>query len=508
MLGTLRLDEELALRGSVAGKFLLRNTARISLDRRGSDEEFHWEVAEARKLNDPLILRVLGQLGERYGIAEWLAAGPELELELERARSDPRNRSRVVGSAIVDAAIDCHLAGFPAPLPEDLLFESHRLYLRGFRRHSSQEEFREALEWCREPIAGTAALLVHHHEKGDKVFDYLIEPHARRKIKSSLWPILLRHVTPRGATTLALGAHRHGQSRVVRELIRRVRPSARPLLFSALGDETSLSGLAREGNRYADAELARLRAIAERGSLPANLRIRVEQPDTLEKSDPSSPDRYEPRLDLRVQLPDVFRRHPPVKSSSDTVGRQPNRVAQPDIDPGSVAMVNLLAENGEIEQLEIRADHGDDYAAQRLIEILVKREDTVALGRRTKMGDQTARKSLIEILTRNASVDELADLADSGDVQAGLRLVELLVDLEDLEFLDEIADRGDSLFSHYAARLLAELLTDQGEIDHLAARAARGDRLAAQHLNLFLVDRGDAESLQQRAIAADPDAAY
>jgi hypothetical protein len=71
-------------------------------------------------------------------------------------------------------------------------------------------------------------------------------------------------------------------------------------------------------------------------------------------------------------------------------------------------MVDLLVMKGEAEQLEIRADHGDDYAADRLIELLVHRQDSEGLLRRTNKGDRMARAALVDILARNAAVDQLA----------------------------------------------------------------------------------------------------
>ena len=88
--------------------------------------EFEAERARARTLDDPQIAAALDGIGDRHGIAEWLAAGPQLLRELERARSsdDPVLR---VGVAIVDAARDCHRVGFTGPLPTDLLRVAHRL---------------------------------------------------------------------------------------------------------------------------------------------------------------------------------------------------------------------------------------------------------------------------------------------------------------------------------------------------------------------------------------------
>ena len=77
------------------------------------------ELNRAAKLDDPWIREALAEIGDRYGIAEWLAAGPQLLRELGRTRtsSDPVEQT---AAAIVDAAVDCYRAGYTTPVGRDV----------------------------------------------------------------------------------------------------------------------------------------------------------------------------------------------------------------------------------------------------------------------------------------------------------------------------------------------------------------------------------------------------
>lgn len=114
LLATLRTDAELALRGSPGWQLLDRADHRITLYRRSPDPAARQrELARAREFadtGDPWLREASAKIGDRYGIAEWLAAGPQLLRELERARSTDADPVARAGAAIVDAAINCYRA--------------------------------------------------------------------------------------------------------------------------------------------------------------------------------------------------------------------------------------------------------------------------------------------------------------------------------------------------------------------------------------------------------------
>ena len=103
-----------------------------------------------------------------------------------------------------------------------------------------------------------------------------------------------------------------------------------------------------------------------------------------------------------------------------------------------------------------------------------------------------AARRLAELLAERGDLDGAADLrarADAGDGHAARRLAELLAERGDLDGLRARADAGDG----YAAGRLAELLAERGDLDggRLRARADAGDGHAAMRLAELLAERGD-----------------
>ncbi|WP_219413785.1 hypothetical protein [Pseudonocardia nigra] len=78
LLATLSSDAEEALRDTAGWWLLQRAAHRIMLQRRPPRDDFERELARGRSLDDPWIAEALSKIGDRYGIAEWLGAGPQL----------------------------------------------------------------------------------------------------------------------------------------------------------------------------------------------------------------------------------------------------------------------------------------------------------------------------------------------------------------------------------------------------------------------------------------------
>jgi tetratricopeptide (TPR) repeat protein len=134
------------------------------------------ELARALVLaHDPLIAEALVHV-DKYGLAEYLAAGPQL---LERWQNAWSPRTNPRGAALVQAAIDCRRAGYLSPLPKDLLNEIHELYvdIRGPRLYP--ESIDEAWAWVTKPWRGTTALLEESGNDAVTVFDYVVD-HVQR----------------------------------------------------------------------------------------------------------------------------------------------------------------------------------------------------------------------------------------------------------------------------------------------------------------------------------------
>lgn len=97
----------------------------MRLDRKWSDAE----LGRARALAHDT--RIAGALrgSEDHGLAEVMAAGPQLLSDWWDARSAGSRRSR--GAALVAAAVDIRCAGYHRPVPLTVLRELHFAYLEG-----------------------------------------------------------------------------------------------------------------------------------------------------------------------------------------------------------------------------------------------------------------------------------------------------------------------------------------------------------------------------------------
>ncbi|MFD1115671.1 tetratricopeptide repeat protein [Sphaerisporangium aureirubrum] len=134
------------------------------------------EVDRARlRTWDPRIASAVDKAKE-FGIAEYLASGPELQRDLDNAwdiGANPR------GAALVVAAIDCRRAGYTSPAPRKLLEHLHTDYLNAMGGHRLQpESLDQAWQWATRPRRATTALLTAIQGPDNDqvvVFDYLVD---------------------------------------------------------------------------------------------------------------------------------------------------------------------------------------------------------------------------------------------------------------------------------------------------------------------------------------------
>jgi len=122
-------------------------------------------------------------------------------------------------------------------------------------------------------------------------------------------------------------------------------------------------------------------------------------------------------------------------------------------------------------------------------------------------GDRYAARRLADLLAETGDLDGLRARGDTGDQYAAWRLTDLLAKRGDLDGAAQIlrarADAGDE----YAAGRLADLLAETGDLDGLRGRADTGDRYAAGRLADLLAETGDLDGLRGRADAGDEGAA-
>ncbi|MCL7494851.1 tetratricopeptide repeat protein [Streptomyces sp. MCA2] len=181
VLATLRAERfnELSLREERSAfdteRLLVRNARQIMsraekffLDRRWSQRE----ISQADISSDPRLKNAVDHADE-YGVAEYLAAGPQLYDEWRNAWS-PGGHPRA--AALVSAAIDFKRAGINKPVGIGVLISAHEHYLQekgGMRLRP--EKFEEAISWATSPLHATTSLLVPYEAGTYKAFDYLVD---------------------------------------------------------------------------------------------------------------------------------------------------------------------------------------------------------------------------------------------------------------------------------------------------------------------------------------------
>lgn len=154
---------------------MLEQAEVVVLQRRWTPEE----IERARTSEDVRIAAALDHHAT-YGIAEYIAAGPQLyrhwELSWETG-ANPR------GAAIVEAALDCSRAGFVGSLPKALLESAHVDYLeRAGGEVLRPEPFTAAMGWATRRHYGVSSLLLPGRTPDSfRLFDYILDTSLRQK---------------------------------------------------------------------------------------------------------------------------------------------------------------------------------------------------------------------------------------------------------------------------------------------------------------------------------------
>ncbi|MEV5850119.1 tetratricopeptide repeat protein [Streptomyces sp. NPDC051985] len=157
--------------GHRSGRDVLAAADEIRLERRWREEE----VVRAREYGrrDERIAQAVDSAA-RYGIAEYLAAGPQLFAAWQDAWAPEGGHVR--GAALVTAAVEARRAGWHRPLPVTLLRDLHEEHLAARGGPALRpENWETALDWATTPFYATSSLLLPHDASGEhvQVFDYL-----------------------------------------------------------------------------------------------------------------------------------------------------------------------------------------------------------------------------------------------------------------------------------------------------------------------------------------------
>lgn len=143
----------------------------------------------------------------RCGVAEYLAAGPEL-LNAWQDAWEPGTHPR--GAALVRAAVDVRRAGCHRPLPVEFLRGLHEVYLEQRGGEALRPEpWSQALAWATNPLHATSSLLL---PRGDRYlsFDYLhdaLDAHRPPpRIPDETWRVLIEYADAAGALDIGAAA--------------------------------------------------------------------------------------------------------------------------------------------------------------------------------------------------------------------------------------------------------------------------------------------------------------
>ncbi|MFE5829392.1 hypothetical protein ACFQ8W_03920 [Streptomyces sp. NPDC056508] len=213
---------------------VLHLATRIQLQR-------HWSPEEIRRARvhegDPRIGLALGSC-DRFGLAEVVAAGPELLAAWHNAWAPGANPR---GAAIVAAAVDCRRSGLRRPVSRQWLQDLHLPYLAARGGPDLQPEpFDEAMRWACTAAYATSGLLIGNFSQGYTAFDYLLNAPRLPAVPDHLWDALLSRVEAGDAYDMGLVAHQTGRSARATTALERAREAgvegADFLLAIAVGD--------------------------------------------------------------------------------------------------------------------------------------------------------------------------------------------------------------------------------------------------------------------------------
>lgn len=168
---------------------VLRLATRITLPRAWSPHELE---RAAKHRHDPRISEAL-EHSDRFGVAEYLAAGPQLLADWQDAWA-PGTHPRA--AALVLAAVDARRVGMHRPLPLTVLDRVHAHYLQQRGGHLLRpESLEDALAWATRPLHATSSLLLPAGDRTYLAFDYLIDAADKTPISPVVLSALLAEAT-------------------------------------------------------------------------------------------------------------------------------------------------------------------------------------------------------------------------------------------------------------------------------------------------------------------------
>ncbi|KOV87568.1 hypothetical protein [Nocardia sp. NRRL S-836] len=383
------------------------------------------------------------------------------------------------------------------------------------------------------PDTAWHALIRHHHPDDTDRLAHNAARRGREHVAVSLYQQLIDSGSDEAAFELATMLFAQGQTEVLRavatsgdqytvfwlvDLMVQQAP-VNALRFRAdLGDRDASEQLVELLVKQGAVEVEVLRARANLGDQYAELRLRhllaaqgqVETTSELlrPRADPYTDPGHRQVEVLRARAasgdrPSVFRLVDLMVEGGQV--ETAIELLRPPADRGdqdaAIRMVDLLARQGQLEELRARADNGDRYAAVRMVDVLARQGQLEELRARAASGDELAAIRMVDLLVEQGQVEVLRARVDSGDRYALFRLVNLLANGGQAEAAIELlrprVDRGDRV----AAAPMAHLLARQGQVKELRTRADSGDGYAAARLVELLAESGQTNELEREVAA-------
>jgi len=502
------------VRELLRGGFILVGTmwpneyaSRISLRRRGGDDhggerellqlaqvmdvppafsEAERHRAQHVASNDRRIRQALNN--EDAGITQVLAAGPELVRWWEHGANP-------YGCAAITASVDARRLGVHAPLTRQLLAGAIPGYLTAEQRATPPHDWLSAaLAYATTPLHGAASALRPVDDgtmggiSGYVAADYLLQ-HGRRTRRvvcppASAWQALADHLDDFDAlqdvASSADARMLYRYSRPIYEILAsfdeldpaiRVRVQegdidgaisyVRELHLDGDSEATDCLIWILDELGYVDAAAAQIRSRSSWVSAAGlvSLYSRHGRFDELRQLADAG-DQYAARR-LAFQL---ARRGRPLEALALV---RPQAEAVPPNEWAATWMCECLALLDQLDELQARADAGDEYAELRL---LARRGCLDEIRSRVIAGDESAELFILTALLDLGQIDDAAaelrrqieeDVENGGDIDPADQLAELLATHDRLDELRLEVFAGNP----YAGRWLIHLLTEQGHVE-------------------------------------------
>ncbi|MCX2948965.1 tetratricopeptide repeat protein [Lentzea sp. NEAU-D7] len=177
------------------------------------------------------------------------------------------------------------------------------------------------------------------------------------------------------------------------------------------------------------------------------------------------------------------------------------------VDRFAELLVRLGRTDEAIDVLRLHAD--DNYLLWRLACLFahVGRFDEAieVLVAHPEAGADRGPELLVDLLARQGRINDLWVRAEAGDEVSLWRLADVLSEQGKAEQLSALLDshRDDPHFTLVVSHWLACVLAEQGRVDDLHVRADAGDKMAGFELADLLIDQGHLDQLRARADAGD-----